>query len=295
MRERRRERKLAQEKSEQDPGFSGPDQGEIVLSKEETELMQIVLERRKRILVPALWTLAFVSLIYTGCALAADRSSRKAASESTSDSGSSDSGIFAGANKGFLGTFQWAKDRFGPEIFFPCMYVLVHLSRRSFPRLWESLAFIPGERYRTLFTYAFAHSSGAALFLNGLFVIGFMPPVIRYFDGDRFHTVAFFLSVPIIAGFVLHFPYRIGAQAMGISMELGASGAVYGLLGVLCAAHWNESTYRDWSISQGRCMFVYLALVELFAWRNGSVLVSHLVSACSIFRGHQGHRRAVLT
>jgi membrane associated rhomboid family serine protease len=120
--------------------------------------------------------------------------------------------------------------------------VAIHLTRRSPLPFWEKLIHITGERRYTAFTYPFVHSSWGHLAQNAFGLCWFVPGVVRYFDGDLFHTAAFFVSVPLITSYLQHFAFRI-SPVNGIPLNMGASGAVAAIFGAFCMIYPDEKVW----------------------------------------------------
>ena len=118
----------------------------------------------------------------------------------------------------------------------------VHLLKRSPLPIWEKLIHITGEKKWTAFTYPLVNSSWAHATTNMAALVWFLPGVVRYFDGDLFHTVAFLTSVPLITSYLTHLAYRLNL-AFGLVLNLGASGSIAAALGVYCVVYANEKLW----------------------------------------------------
>ena len=118
----------------------------------------------------------------------------------------------------------------------------IHLLKRSPLPIWEKLIHITGEKKWTAFTYPLVNSSWAHAATNMAALVWFLPGVVRYFDGDFFHTVAFLTSVPLITSYLTHFAYRLNL-ASGLVLNLGASGSIAAVLGVYCVVYANEKLW----------------------------------------------------
>ena len=118
----------------------------------------------------------------------------------------------------------------------------IHLLKRSPLPIWEMMIHITGESKWTAFTYPLVNASWAHAASNMTVLAWFLPSVVRYFDGDLFHTTAFLVSVPLITSYFTHFAYRFNLTS-GLAMNLGASGAIVAALGVYSVAYANEKVW----------------------------------------------------
>jgi membrane associated rhomboid family serine protease len=118
----------------------------------------------------------------------------------------------------------------------------IHLLKRSPLPIWERLIHITGEAKWTTFTYTLVNSSWAHAATNMAALAWFLPGVVRYFDGDLFHTSAFLISVPLITSYLTHFAYRFNL-ANGLVLNLGASGSIAAAFGVYCVAYAHEKVW----------------------------------------------------
>lgn len=125
--------------------------------------------------------------------------------------------------------------------------VAVHFLKKSPLPIWENLIHITGERKWTAFTYPLVNTSWGHAAANMGALIWFMPSVVRYFDGDLFHTSAFFVSIPLITSYITHFAYRFNF-ASGLVLNMGASGAIAAVFGAYCAANPHEKVWVPWSL-----------------------------------------------
>ncbi|KAF2649544.1 hypothetical protein K491DRAFT_762342 [Lophiostoma macrostomum CBS 122681] len=285
FRQRQRRREASRDMAGEESGDADPIEkirqsakdgaAELMLNAKEAEKLEPVLEKRKRILVPALFAFSLIAWTYLLFGLAAWVVSKIPTSISTPDPTLQDDGIPAPETTTFIGRLRSFRNEESLTMELIAIYLVIHIVKRTrFP--WQLFPHIPGDRQTTLWTYSFAHASWAHLMANCLGVALFLPPVNRYFDRDTSHTAAFFTCVPVIAGFMMHFRYRLATSAVGISVEMGASGAIHGLVGVLLAKNWTESTFGDWKITEGRWICGGLTLVELFLLVRGAAQVSHL-------------------
>ncbi|KAJ4993715.1 hypothetical protein SVAN01_00769 [Stagonosporopsis vannaccii] len=118
----------------------------------------------------------------------------------------------------------------------------VHLLKRSPLPIWEKLIHVTGEAKWTAFTYPLVNSSWGHAAQNMAALVWFLPGVVRYFDGDLFHTSAFLGSIPLITSYFAHFAYRFNL-ASGLVLNLGASGAVAAVLGIYSVVYANEKVW----------------------------------------------------
>ncbi|USP78728.1 Presenilins-associated rhomboid-like protein, mitochondrial [Curvularia clavata] len=117
----------------------------------------------------------------------------------------------------------------------------VHLSSFLVPRTWDTLWHLPARNVNyTQFTSMFVHSGALHFFVNMYFLNNFMKPVgySRLFEGSSYHTLSFFLSAGVLSGFAQHWSTLIPIQKRPIPEIFircgGASGALFGILGVFC-------------------------------------------------------------
>lgn len=228
----------------------------------EEELLDIaeVFVRRKRLLIPFLWTSAILAAAFAALAFMSANNPQLVIDYKDKASG-------------------WLK--FDPlTIGIVAAIVAVQLSRRFPASLWETFLHIPGHRHYTLLTYAFVHENWPALLINCGIIACFLPLVLRdYFDGDLFHGAAFMLAIPIFIGFVSHFPLRFIPKAFeGVGTLMGASGAVNGLLGLYLASKWKEEIVEGWKVTQGRWFFLAWMIPDVLFLLRGSMVLSSFVS-----------------
>ena len=117
----------------------------------------------------------------------------------------------------------------------------VHASSFIVPRFWDTLWHLPARNVNyTQFTSMFVHSGALHFFVNMYFLNNFMMPVgySRLFEGSPYHTLSFFLTTGVISGFAQHWATLITTQKRAIPEIFirsgGASGALFGVLGVFC-------------------------------------------------------------
>ena len=210
------------------------------------ELSQELGHTKVRYLRPAIWAIAVSCGIFVGLSyLEAKRELKK---ESTS----------AG---GWLQAPQWNTRRQGPPT--PTEVVTgawngldpisrvsygiigantgIHLSSFLVPRAWDLLWHLPARNVNyTQFTSMFVHSGALHFFFNMYFLNNFMTPVgySRLFEGSPYHTLAFYLSTGVLSGYAQHLATLIPTQKHVIPEVFircgGASGALFGILGVFC-------------------------------------------------------------
>ncbi|KAF1836736.1 hypothetical protein BDW02DRAFT_492814 [Decorospora gaudefroyi] len=120
----------------------------------------------------------------------------------------------------------------------------VHLSSFVVPRFWDTLWHLPARNVNyTQFTSMFVHSGALHIFANMYFLNNFMRPVgySPLFEGSPYHILAFFLSTGVLSGFAQHWSTLISIQKRPIAEVLircgGASGALFGVLGVFCVQY----------------------------------------------------------
>jgi membrane associated rhomboid family serine protease len=118
----------------------------------------------------------------------------------------------------------------------------IHFLKRSPLPIWEHLIHITGEKRYTAFTYPFVHSDWAHLGQNMLGVVWFLPAVVHYLDGDKFHAATLLVSVPLITSYLEHFAFRWGAVT-GLPLNMGSSGAMAAIIGAFCVAYPDEKVW----------------------------------------------------
>ncbi|CAO2653368.1 Nn.00g027790.m01.CDS01 [Neocucurbitaria sp. VM-36] len=118
----------------------------------------------------------------------------------------------------------------------------IHFMKRSPLPFWEHLIHITGEKKYTAFTYPFAHSTWAHIGQNMFALCWFLPGVVHYFNGDLFHTAAFFASVPLVTSYLQHFAFR-WSSIKGVPLNMGSSGAIAAVFGAFCMAYPDEKVW----------------------------------------------------
>jgi rhomboid-like protein len=185
---------------------------------------------RVRYLRPAIWAILVSSGIFVGLSYLEARSELNAQPASA---------------VGWLPTPQWSIPRRTPPT--PTEVVIIgansgiHLSSFLVPRTWDTLWHLPIRNVNyTQFTSMFVHSGALHFFVNMYFLNNFMKPVgySRLFEGSPYHTLSFFLSAGVLSGFAQHWSTLIPIQKRPIPEIFircgGASGALFGILGVFC-------------------------------------------------------------
>lgn len=123
----------------------------------------------------------------------------------------------------------------------------IHLLKRSPLPIRQSLIHITGDRKWTAFTYPFLNTNWKHLVTNAFTLVWFLPGVVRYFDGDLFHTTALLVSVPLITSYLSHFAYRLNLVS-GFVLNMGGSGIIAASMGVYCVAYANEKLWLPLSL-----------------------------------------------
>jgi membrane associated rhomboid family serine protease len=163
----------------------------------------------------------------------------------------------------------------------------MHLLKKSPLPIWEMFIHITGERKYTAFTYPFVHGTWAHLGANMFGLCWFLPAVVHYFDGDLFHTAAFFVSVPLITSYLSHFVYRLDL-IKGIPLNIGSSGALAAIVGAFCVANPDEKVWIPHFLilrldaKYGSIVFIMEELRCLFKASAGGVRSAHLVSLMKV-------------
>ncbi|KAF7579488.1 GlpG, membrane protein [Pyrenophora tritici-repentis] len=195
---------------------------------------------------PAIWAVAVSCGIFVGLSFWEAKKELKKESVSTG---------------GWLQAPQWTKRRQGPST--PTEVVTgawnssdaisrlgygiigantgVHLSKFLAPRAWDGLWHVPVLNLNyTQFTSMFVHSGALHFFFNMYFLNNFMTPVgySQVFEGSPYHTLAFYLSTGVLSGYAQHLATLIPTQKGAIPEIFikcgGASGALFGFLGIFC-------------------------------------------------------------
>jgi rhomboid-like protein len=125
----------------------------------------------------------------------------------------------------------------------------IHLSSFLVPKAWDTLWHTPARNVNyTHFTSMFVHGGALHFFVNMYFLNNFMAPVgySRLFEGSPYHTLSFYLSAGVLSGFAQHFqtwsgriPFRKQAIPEIFIRSGGASGALFGILGIFCMQYPN--------------------------------------------------------
>ena len=125
----------------------------------------------------------------------------------------------------------------------------VHLSSFLVPKAWDALWHTPARNVNyTQFTSMFVHAGALHFFVNMYFLNNFMAPVgySRLFEGSPYHTLSFFLSAGVLSGFAQHWqtwstriPFHQRPIPEIFIKSGGASGALFGILGVFCMQYPN--------------------------------------------------------
>lgn len=200
-----------------------------------------------RYLRPAIWALAVSSGIYVGLAFLEAKKE-----------------VDAKKSSGWLQAPQWSTPRRGPptptEVAttwwadlnpmskLSCGLIAantaVHSTSFFAPRFWDTLWHLPARNVNyTQFTSMFVHSGALHFSVNMYFLYNFMMPVgySRLFEGSSYHTLSFFLSAGVLSGFAQHWATLIPIQKRAIPEIFircgGASGALFGILGVFCTQY----------------------------------------------------------
>ena len=121
---------------------------------------------------------------------------------------------------------------------------VVHASSFVMPRVWDMLWHTPARNVNyTQFTSMFVHSGALHFFVNMYALNNFLVPVgySPLFEGSPYHTLSFFLSAGVLSGFAQHWSTLIATQKRAIPEIFirggGASGALFGILGVFCTQY----------------------------------------------------------
>ncbi|KAB2110105.1 hypothetical protein AG0111_0g471 [Alternaria gaisen] len=202
-----------------------------------------------RYLIPAIWALSVSGGIFYGLAYLEAKSELKSKPASSG---------------GWLQAPQWSTKQRGPPT--PTEVVTgawtnldpisrvtygiigansgIHLSSFLLPRAWETLWHLPARNVNyTQFTSMFVHGGALHFFVNMYFLNNFMAPVgySRLFEGSPYHTLSFYLSAGVLSGFAQHWttlstriPFHRRPIPEIFIRSGGASGALFGILGVFC-------------------------------------------------------------
>ncbi|CCQ36533.1 probable rhomboid family protease [Natronomonas moolapensis 8.8.11] len=130
----------------------------------------------------------------------------------------------------------------------------------------------------TLATSVYAHGSAGHLLANGLALLVVGPLVAYVTTGVRFH--AFFLATGAVAGVV----QIVASAPFGGSAVLGASGAIFALLGYLFVGNRASERVLAWlPLGRRGRLAVFVALAALLTAATaapGVALVAHFVGFC---------------
>lgn len=214
--------------------------GAIKISKEELDIQKSIVKQRRKLLWPGIWTLfaltgTFSTLAYLSARFPPHPEQVSHHAELPQDWWLTPTIIREGLKAGWDGLDKLT-------IGIVVTTVLVHLLKKSPLPIWEKLIHITGEKRYTAFTYPFVHLDWSHAGMNTLFLVWFLPDVVRYFDGDTFHAAAFWASPPLITSFLQHFSFRFGWTS-GIPMNVGSSGAVAAIFGAYCMLYPDEKIW----------------------------------------------------
>jgi hypothetical protein len=157
------------------------------------------------------------------------------------------------------------------------LYVGLHLTKKLPHKFWTRLAHIAGEKEWTLLTYAWIHQSNMAMFASVLYLVWFMPTLMRYFDGDYLHALAFYASVPILLGFFTHLQFRGRRPTQGFPIEMGSSGVVLAVVGAYTAINPWEKVWFPWT----------------GPFRIDAIYFTGVLAANEIYRVYKSHRKGL--
>lgn len=118
----------------------------------------------------------------------------------------------------------------------------IHLLKRSPLSMWAKLIHTTGQAKWTAFTYPLVHSNWTHTVTNMAALVWLLPGVVRYFDGDLFHTAAFLVSAPLVTSYLVHFAYRLGISR-SLAVSMGSSGSIAAVFGVYCVAYADEKMW----------------------------------------------------
>jgi membrane associated rhomboid family serine protease len=229
---------------EEEGGPTDDEGGTMEMSEEEVAAQHRILKQRRKIFWPGIWTIFAVTGTYSAFAYL---DTKYGSDDMTDVLEEPDS---ARLPQTWFLTPTVVKEGFKAgwhdlnklTIGIVTAFVLINFTRRSPIQFWERLIHITGEKRYTAFTYPFVHSSWGHLAQNAFGLCWFVPGVVRYFDGDLFHTAAFFVSVPLITSYLQHFAFRI-SPPNGIPLNMGASGAVAAIFGAFCMIYPHEKVW----------------------------------------------------
>lgn len=223
--------------------------------KQEQDVQKNIKRRRKNLVWPGLFTVVTISGVYCGFAYLDERFDLQdwnlPAAEWSKSWYFTPTIIWEGIKNG------WKElDKMTTGVI--ALYVGIYLTKRMPIKFYEKLAHIAGDRTWTLATYSFLQPTVGGLVTSIAFLVWFMPGVVRYFDGDYLHASAFYVSVPILLGFLTHFQFLGKNGTRGIPLEVGSSGALSALIGAFAMANPWE---KVWVIVTGpfRIDAIYMA------------------------------------
>lgn len=224
--------------------IEGIDQNTIEIDEKEEAIQQRIIQNRRKLLWPGVWTFFAVTGTFGTFAYF---DARYSLSTTNSDNSlhepelSSQSWLLTptvvkeGLKRGWN---ELDKLTIGIVV----ASILIHFMKRSPLPIWEHLIHITGEKKYTAFVYPFVHSNWAHVGQNMFALCWFLPGVVRYFDGDLFQSAAFFVSVPLITSYLQHFAFR-WSSVNGIPLNMGSSGAIAGVFGAFCMAYPDEKVW----------------------------------------------------
>ncbi|KAF9691081.1 hypothetical protein EKO04_011121 [Ascochyta lentis] len=222
----------------------GPEDGvNIAIDAKEEAVQRRIALMRKKLLVPGIWTVLALSVTYLTFAFldvkagipSSDGSHLSERTQVPQTWYLNPTVVFEGVKAGW-------NELDNLTIGIVVVTFAVHLLKRSPLPIWENLIHITGEKKWTAFTYPLVNTSWAHAATNMAALAWFLPGVVRYFDGDLFHTAAFLVSVPLMTSYLAHFAYRL-RLANGLVMSLGASGVIAAALGVHCVVYADEKMW----------------------------------------------------
>ncbi|KAF2799879.1 hypothetical protein K505DRAFT_230062 [Melanomma pulvis-pyrius CBS 109.77] len=115
----------------------------------------------------------------------------------------------------------------------------VHLTSFLTPHFWRMLWHAPATNLNiTMFTSTFVHDGPIHLLVNMWACYNFLPAAgsSHLFEGNAYHTLAFFLSTGILTGYAGHLTLMFKKiNSLAFVRSGGASGALFAMFGVFCA------------------------------------------------------------
>jgi membrane associated rhomboid family serine protease len=118
----------------------------------------------------------------------------------------------------------------------------IHFLKKSPLPIWERLIHITGEKRYTAFTYPYVHNNWGHTIQNMFGLCWFLPGVMYYLGDNKVQAAAVFTSIPLVTSYLQHFAFRWGT-VKGIPLNMGASGAVAAMMGAFCMAYPNEKVW----------------------------------------------------